>query len=306
MLHLVTADDRLRASINKMTALIVGRPKVGKTSLLHTLRADSTICLDFEAGMKSVQTWKGHSIPIRSWGDALDIAVLLTGPDFSRSDSEPFSVAHYDYVRASYAEKINPTLYRVVFVDSITEVTRVAMEWAKRQPAAFSERTGKPDPRGAYGLLGRSVIELLKHIQRAPGKDVIFIAGLDRRVDEFGREIFEIQTEGAKTGAELPYIVDQIITMSDFDYDAGSKTWSHNIGKGANRAFVCRSPNPWALPAGDRSGNLDIIEEPHLGRLIEKINETSKTASERLQFARPDGSPAAIATPESVKEPAYA
>jgi len=30
------------------------------------------------------------------------------------------------------------------------------------------------------------------------------------------------------------------------------------------------------LPAKDRSGRLDLIEEPHLGRLIEKINAQQK------------------------------
>jgi len=295
-LKLITADDRLAESNSRMTGLIVGRPKVGKTSLLCTLPADNTICLDFEAGMKSVQTWRGDSIAIRSWPDALDIAVLLTGPDPSRDDNEPFSIAHYEHVLSEYTGKIDPARYRTILCDSITEVTRVAMEWAKRQPAAFSDRTGKPDVRGAYGLLGRSVIELLKHMQRAPGKNVVFVAGLDRRVDDVGRETFEVQTEGAKTAAELPYIVDQIITMSDFDYDTSTGSWTHNLGKGAYRAFVCRAPNPFGLPAGDRSGNLDMIEEPHLGRLIEKINRPSKTASERLQFTRPDASPACTPT----------
>ena len=32
------------------------------------------------------------------------------------------------------------------------------MVYAKTQPEAFSERTGKPDMRGAYGLLAREVI----------------------------------------------------------------------------------------------------------------------------------------------------
>ena len=69
----------------------------------------------------------------------------------------------------------------------------------------------------------------------------------------------------------MPYIVDQVITMSDFDTATG--TWSHNLGKGAHRALCCQSPNPWGLPAGDRSGRLDLIEEPHLGRLIQKLTQ---------------------------------
>jgi hypothetical protein len=32
------------------------------------------------------------------------------------------------------------------------------MSWAKTRPEAFSEKTGKPDSRGAFGLLAREVI----------------------------------------------------------------------------------------------------------------------------------------------------
>ena len=40
------------------------------------------------------------------------------------------------------------------------------------------------------------------------------------------------------------------------------------------RAFVCTSPNPWQFPAKDRSGKLERVEEPNLGKLIQKL--TSK------------------------------
>ena len=67
--------------------------------------------------------------------------------------------------------------------------------------------------------------------------------------------------EGAKTGRELPGIVDQIITMQWVDFGDGKPV----------RAFVCTSPNPWGYPAKDRAGRLEQIEEPHLGKLIAKL-----------------------------------
>ena len=90
------------------------------------------------------------------------------------------------------------------------------MAWAKTRPEAFSEKTGKPDVRGAYGLLAREVIALLKHLQHAPGKTVIFVGVLERIVDEFNREHWQPQMEGGKAARELPAIVDQVITMSLF------------------------------------------------------------------------------------------
>ena len=67
--------------------------------------------------------------------------------------------------------------------------------------------------------------------------------------------------EGAKTGRELPGIVDQIITMNWIDFGDGVPV----------RAFVCTSPNPWGYPAKDRAGRLEQIEKPHLGELIAKL-----------------------------------
>jgi hypothetical protein len=271
---LVTAAQRLATTERKVSITVIGRAKIGKTTLVATLPEAETIILDFEAGLAAIEgRWHGASIRLRSWIDTINIACLLGGPDPAKAPDETFSQAHYDHV-AALASGIDAARYKSVFVDSISDLTRVAMAWAQKQPDAFSGRTGRPDTRGAYGLLGREVIGLLKHLQHAPGKNVIFVGGLDHRVDELGRETFELQTEGAKTGAELPYIVDQLITMSDFDYDAATGAWSHNLGTGAVRAFCCRSPNPWRLPAGDRSGRLDLIEEPHLGRLIQKITGT--------------------------------
>jgi hypothetical protein len=37
------------------------------------------------------------------------------------------------------------------------------------------------------------------------------------------------------------------------------------------RALVCNQPNPWNYPAKDRSGRLDQIEEPHLGKWLAKL-----------------------------------
>ena len=61
------------------------------------------------------------------------------------------------------------------------------MAWAKTRPEAFSEKSGKPDTRGAYGLLAREVIGLLKHLQHAQGKTVVFVGILEKVTDEFNR-----------------------------------------------------------------------------------------------------------------------
>lgn len=305
-LRLVTADERLAE--NKTTAVVLGRSKIGKTSLLWTM-PPNTLFLNLESGMKSVQGWPGLSLNIGCYQDAADIACLIGGVDPAAPSIVPekytetktpqeslallhkdldtfaYTQAHHEAVCAVYGEAIDLSAIRNLFWDSISDLTRLGMTWAKSQPAAFSEKTGKPDTRGAYGLLGRSVIRMLRHVQHTPGKNVIFVGGLDCHVDEFNRETWKMQAEGGATSAQLPFIVDQIITMSDFDYDAETKTYTHNFGKGQYRAFCCAAPNPWGLPAGDRSGNLDLIEEPHLGKLIEKASRPQLPPAERLHYS---------------------
>jgi hypothetical protein len=48
------------------------------------------------------------------------------------------------------------------------------------------------------------------------------------------------------------------------------------------RAFVCTTLNPYGYPAKDRSGRLQTIEEPHLGRLMQKmVTQRSTPLSEK-------------------------
>jgi hypothetical protein len=270
-LRIITADERLSAAHNKTTIALFGASGHGKTSQLKTLPPDRTLCLDLEAGLKSVQDWPGLSIPIRTFADAVDIACLVGGIDPAAAPDAFFSEAHYRHIAGLYPDLVRVIAERsIIFVDSITDLTRQAMAWAKTRPESFSERTGKPDTRGTYGLLARETIALLKHLQHAPGKTVIFVGILEKVTDDMGRVSFQPQMEGGKTARELPGIVDQVVTLSLFERDG--ENWRHAPDSGGERRFVCRSGNPWGLPAKDRSGRLDATEPADLGALLSKIN----------------------------------
>jgi len=274
-LRIVTADERLSAANNKTSAAIFGPPGAGKTSLLKTLPPKETICLDLEAGMKSVQDWPGDSIPIRTFTDALDIGCLAGGINPAADPNGFFSEGHYQHLAQAYPDLVRLLAGKsIVFVDSITDLTRQAMAWAKTRPESFSEKTGRPDARAAYGSLAREVIGLLKHLQHAQGRTVIFVGILEKVTDEFNRTTWQPQMEGGKAGRELPGIVDQVISMSLFEPEGDG--WRHEPERADTRRLVCRAGNPYGLPAKDRSGRLDITEPPDLGALLAKINSPRK------------------------------
>lgn len=274
-LRIVTADERLSAANNKTSAAIFGPPGAGKTSLLKTLPPKETICLDLEAGMKSVQDWPGDSIPVRTFTDALDIGCLAGGINPAADPNGFFSEGHYQHLAQAYPDLVRLLAGKsIVFVDSITDLTRQAMAWAKTRPESFSEKTGRPDARAAYGSLAREVIGLLKHLQHAQGRTVIFVGILEKVTDEFNRTTWQPQMEGGKAGRELPGIVDQVISMSLFEPEGDG--WRHDPERADTRRLVCRAGNPYGLPAKDRSGRLDITEPPDLGALLAKINSPRK------------------------------
>ena len=272
-LRIISADERLSAASNKTSLAVFGPPGIGKTTLIKTLPEDDTVCLDLEAGLKSVQDWKGASIPVRSFADFRDLAVLIGGADPAQDSASWYSASHFEHVRSVHRDSgIEAFLATksIVFVDSITDLTRQAMLYARQQPEAVSERTGKPDVRGAYGLLGREVIQALKHLQHAPGKTVIFVGVLEKVTDDFNTVTWQPQMEGTKAARELPGIVDQVLSMQLFGRNAEG-AWVLDE-KSAERRLVCKAGNPYGLPAKDRSGRLDMTEPPDLGRLLAKIN----------------------------------
>lgn len=270
-LRIITADERLAVANSKTTVAIFGPSGVGKTSLARSLPPAQTVVIDLEAGMKSLQDWPGDSIPVRTYQDAADVACLIGGVDPAADPQGFFSAAHHEHVLNAYPDLAQMiATKRYVFVDSITDLTRQAIAWTKGRPEAFSERTGKPDMRGAYGLLARETITLLKHLQHAPNRTVIFVGILERVVDDLNRETFQPQMEGGKVARELPGIVDQVMTLSLFDPDG--EGWRHNPTSGTTRRLVCQSGNPWSLPAKDRSGMLAATEPPDLMAALNKAS----------------------------------
>jgi hypothetical protein len=256
-MRIISADQRL-AERRGVKALVIGPTGVGKTSLLRTLDPARVLFFDVEAGDLAVQDLALDVVRINDWQGARDLACRIGGPNPSFPPTACYSAAHYGAIGGKLD---NLDKYDTIFVDSITAVSRLAFRFAEQQPEARSERTGAKDVRGAYGLLAREMLTWLHQLQHTRGKHVIFVGILEKLTDDFNRAEFHLQMEGAKVPREIGGIVDEIITMQWIDFGDHKPT----------RSFVCTSPNPWGYPAKDRSGRLEQIEEPHLGKLIAKL-----------------------------------
>lgn len=279
-LQIITADERLKER-RGIKGVLTGTSGIGKTSQLWTLNPDKTLFLNLEAGELAVQGWPGDEIRIRDWDRARDLACWIGGPNPAMRDDQSYSRADYARVCNAFGPPNILEKYDTIFVDSITVASRLCLQWAKGQPQAMSDRSGKADMRGAYGLLGQEMIGWLTHLQHTPDKNVWLVGLLDKRLDDFNRPFFSLQIEGSKTGLELPGIVDEIVTLADIRPAEGAPY----------RAFVCTTLNEFGFPAKDRSGRLTSIEPAHLGRLMDKIRgPLSAPPAARLDFDLPTNS----------------
>lgn len=285
------ADTRL-ARQRKTNILLVGPPGVGKTFQASTLPEHETLFLDLEAGMSSIEReriglngeilppWQGDAINVRDeakklrchpWEFARAVACLLSGYDPAVTFEHPYSQQSYSWYSQNVLDPASLEKYKYLFVDSITVASRMAFAWAKQQPQSFSEKTGKPDNRGAYGLLGQEMITWATQLQHIQGKSIVLAGILDKVKDDYGRFTFELQIDGTMAKNALPGIFDNVMTLGRFTHDQATNTMMFDHEKGTHRALICKENNPFGVPAKDRHGALEMIEAPDLGAAIRKI-----------------------------------
>jgi hypothetical protein len=265
---IIAAADRTAAP-RGAKVLIVGPTGVGKTTLLRKLLLASTLFVDVEAGDLAVADITVDTFRPRTWPECRDLAVVLAGSDPNVPPENVYSAAHYAVVKDQFGDPARLSKYRTYFIDSITAVGRLCFQWSSQQPEAFSERSGKKDLRGAYGLHAREALAWLMHLQQARDVNVVFLGVLETVIDDFNHTEHRLQFEGTRTGRELPAVVDQVVSYHWVNFGDGALT----------RSFICTSPNRWNYPAKDRSGRLEQFEPPDLGQLLNKLTKPRTAAS---------------------------
>lgn len=256
----ITSVDQRAQEQRGVTICLAGIPGIGKTSQVRTLRErlPKALMINCEAGDLAIADVSIDVIHEPSWEELIDIGLILGGPDSVQGPSELYSKARYDALM-NKSEYARLATYQTIFIDSVTDVSRRSLAFAERQPEAFSH--GRKNLLGVYGLHARQMVSLLSRLQRGRTRNIIMTCVLERVVDNLGTATWDLQIEGARTGRELPAIIDELIIMNFVDFGDGKPA----------RAFITGQPNPWNYPSKDRSGRLDLYERPDLGALLDKL-----------------------------------
>lgn len=243
-LKIITADQRLAEATVK--GCVFGQAGVGKTTLLKTLDPATTLAISCEGGLLSVQ--RDDEFGPRFMGDVI----------------EPANWAELDAILQGFKAEPRPEplqKYRTVFIDSISVASKWCFEWCQTQPEAFSEKTGKPDTRGAYGLLGRVMTSWAWGWKNLPGVNVWLVGGLELKENELKIKEWAPLLMGAKLATEVPYIMDYVVVMARFTAPDGNTYTGF---------FTDPKSEYGSVPVKVRGGGFEAIERPHLGQLMTK------------------------------------
>ena len=274
-MKIIPADQRL-ADHRGAKMLIVGPTGVGKTSLLRTVDLKSTLFIDIEAGDLAVQDLAVDTLRPRTWPECRDLAVALAGANPAVPADACYSAGTLcrgpGSVRRSRAARPVHDLLR--------------RQHHRRRPPVL--RLVEP----AAGSLLRS------HRQEGPARRLRTARARNARVADAPAARARRQRRSSSASSRpSPTTSTGSSTACSSKAPApgascrrSSTRWSPinwiDFGDGVlTRSFVCTSPNRWHYPAKDRSGRLDQLEEPHLGKLIDKLTRPGAAASSR--FSQP-------------------
>ena len=138
-----------------------------------------------------------------------------------------------------------------VALDSISELAEVCLG---------KEKANTKDGRRAYGEMADKMGILIRKWRDLPGWHVYFSAKQGRMEDEVtGVSRYGPEMPGKKLTNAMPYFFDELFSM-----EIG------RTAEGEEFRFL-RTQTDLQYEAKDRSGALNQFEEPHLGKIIEKI-----------------------------------
>lgn len=142
-------------------------------------------------------------------------------------------------------------MFETICLDSISDIAEVVLAASKAKVK---------DGRMAYGEMIDSMHAIIREFRDLPGYHVYMSAKQERIKNEVtGLLISQPMMPGNKLGQAMPYFPDEVFQL-DIE------------GQGEGSYRLLRTQPDFMNDAKDRSGLLDPIEPPHLGKIFDKIN----------------------------------
>lgn len=227
-------------TMNRTTILVYGKSKVGKTSLVKTLPADKTLVVDLESGL----------LPLKG----LDLNVFNCQVNKDGDPLERISrFKKFKTLLSLLQTEEKMSRFEWVVIDSVTELAQLLFE------ALQHSLPKKEQSFTLWALYADHLANLIKNIRDNPKFNFLLLAWEKEERDDIGRPSYGPDFGGGKVSNRVPHWVDEVLR-----FVVGKDSESNE-----KRVLVTKSGSDFI--AGDRSGRLDPIEEPHLENIKNKI-----------------------------------
>jgi len=141
--------------------------------------------------------------------------------------------------------------YATFCLDSISEIAEIVLNEEKRKTK---------DGRKAYGEMGEQMVSLVRSFRDLAGKHCVVVAQQGMVKDEVSGAILQgPQFPGQSVANKVPYFFDELWHMQVFKDTAGK------------RIEALKTQDDGESNAKDRSGALDLWEQPNLTTIFSKI-----------------------------------
>jgi len=223
-------------SADRICCLVIGKPGIGKTSLIRTIPPEEKVCvLSAEAGLLCVR----------------DLVKAGKVEGYEIGSLEDFKEAFQ--MLSTNQEMIDR--YKWIFIDSLTEI-------AARCEEVMQEKY--PDSSKAFRMWGdytNTMIMLIKGFRDLQQYNVVFTCLETIDKDENNRRYTAPAVAGKGLKEKTPSFFDEVFYMQTLPDEQGEQ----------RRVMFSQPYNEY--PAKDRSGKLEPVEAPDLTKIKNKILE---------------------------------
>jgi hypothetical protein len=220
---------------DRISVLVVGKPGIGKTSLLRTIPPEESVCtLSAESGLLSVRDM------IRN-GQVQGVVI----------DSFETFEECFGYLKNDQSWKDE---YKWVFVDSLTEIGELCFKHAKSL-----HPSGKKETYNIWNTYGEKFIDIIKGFRDLTDYNVVLTALETFDFNENKERFIYPSIPWKELQKKLPGYFDEVMYMTFIVDEKGNY----------QRVFYTQPYDNY--PSKDRSGALDLLEPPDLANIKAKI-----------------------------------